>query len=336
MKFTRYFAFAFNGTESRRSKLTLFVGATSLLLVSACQSGCGSGTIHWNQPPIPRPPTLYHAYVSTFNATIQRYDVPMYPTSAPSATVSVSSPGLMAEDQTGTLYVVQSSNFAGGDHVVALTTSFGFTSSSTLFTLQVPKGTGHSEAPSAAAVAIDRAGNLYVSNPSDPSINVYSAPVTGSSTIAYRISSSFDIPGATCFDPTGDLFVADGPRIVMIPQPYVTSPRTSFALTLYSATSVACDSAGNIYVGGGTAHDKIDVYQPPYSASSSPAYSLNLPGSSQAYVAAVSFDPGGDLFATIIDSGNDLLIEYTPPVTATSNPFLIYPLSNANTVAAGP
>ena len=331
MKLIRYFSLAFNGVESRQATLSFFVSAVGLLLILTSQSGCGSGTIHWNQPPTPRPPTLYHAYVSTLNATIQRYDVPMYQTSAPSATVSLSSPGLMAEDQTGTLYVVQSSN-----NVVAVAASIGF--GPTQFTLRVPTGTGHTEAPSAAAVAIDRAGNLYVSNPSDPAIDVYSAPVTSSSTVAYRFSTGGDIPGALCFDPTGDLFVADGPRIIMIPQPYMTSPRTSFALTLYSATSVACDSGGNIYVGGGTAHDKIDVYQSPYSASSTPVFSLSLPGSNTAYVAAVSFDPGGDLFATIIDSSNNpngLLVEYTPPLTASSNPYLIYPLSNANTVAAG-
>lgn len=187
--------------------------------------------------------------------------------------------------------------------------------------------------------------HLAVADSQNYRVLIYDAPfVTGESAslvlgqpdFTHRDSSNqpsaseFGFPVDVVVDRTGNLWVADsmGDRIVEFKPPLISGMDASLVMNSYHPTSIAFDSAGNLWVTGATT---VSEFTPPFASDMQPtltigAYSTCDPGPYHLYIppsasattlcapSGITFDPKGNLWVS--DFFNLRVLEFVPPFSS--------------------
>ena len=334
----------------------IFGIAVSLAFVGL--AACGSSSAVPFQPPAlptkpvaavtPSPP-LGRMYISdgANPGTIKAYAWPSLPLGNPLATlIGSNGPQGMAFDKAGDLFVANSAGQAvqvfsqpitdGAKPRFTLKPFFLFCLGSCSNPLLPDVAVD-----SAGGLALDEGGTLYYQHCIEVcfatltlkrSLYVYPAPVSASSPY-HEISFSCQVHfkgykriGSNCpdsgfgffadiaFDRSGNLWAAlsDGHL-----EEYA-SPATTSAPVLsvpISASGIKFDTIGNLYVG---TSNGVDVYRPPFSASMTKAFSINV--AAPGYLA---FDATGKLLVS--SAGKNVLV-FAPPFSSASVPVATLPV----------
>jgi secreted PhoX family phosphatase len=202
-------------------------------------------------------------------------------------------PEAIAFDHSGNLWIVDTSNnrvleytqpFSNGEAASIVIGQPNFTSSAsntTATTLNQPDG-----------IAFDSSGDLWVSDALNDRVLEYSAPfssgematlVLGEKNFVTAIDQTskagMSTPAGLAFDSTGDLWVADGIRVLEYTTPFTTHEGASIVIgqNTFTNQSTVADATG-----------------------------LDLPY-------GVAFDPSGNLW--VADWGDNRVLEYAAPIT---------------------
>jgi len=201
-------------------------------------------------------------YVVTDRVTgsVTAFAWPLTNTSTPVATFGTSAGGFMAFDPNGNLWAT-SQNAVVVEYVPPFTNS---TVESNGLTDGITDSYG---------IAFDSGGDMFISNAdSSGTIVMYPAPYT---TLGTTITVPDTNPGLHGLAVSGSqLFVADtrNNRILVYNLPLGGNvPSVTFTTT--APLGLTVDTHGNLYITE-QGHDKIDVFTPPFSNSSSPARSI--------------------------------------------------------------
>jgi len=164
-------------------------------------------------------------------------------------------------------------------------------------------------------VAIDSSGNLYVAEPLADVIEVFNAPLSGASPLAFSITNGAGDARGLAFDASGRLFVYGGSGIQVYNAPFSSGSAPAFTLTAVGLNDhgIAFDASGNLFAVGGSG--TVNVYLAPFSNGQSPAFSFSAtPTTSNDYLA---FDRANNLYVP----GEDGNVYVTmPPYSAGSTP----------------
>ena len=235
--------------------------------------------------------------------------------------------------QTGpsfTLYAVQNSGVAGSS-VIELPLFNGQNGQSLVSpanTIAVPMQT------SFQALAVDTAGNLYVSAsvvtapPMLYEIQVYVPTATGAATPARTITSaSLTAPlTSIAVDATGEVYALTGNSICVFaasatgtstPVRLITGSLTQ----LNSASSIAVDAAQNIYVAN-TNGNNVLVFSSTATGNAAPAGTLSGAATGIATPLGVALDSAGDIYVASFTqpSNSSLVLEFAPAATGNAAP----------------
>ena len=187
---------------------------------------------------------------------------------------SLSSAGYLAVDAAGDVFVTNNS-LPGVTEIPA-----GCSSSACYQTLASWLGF------TTEGVAVDGAGNLYVSVPQ----NVYKIPVGCTSNLCQvTVGGGFGAPEGLAVDGAGSVYVADiynGAPLWEVP---VAGPQFTVGTGLNSPEDAVVDSANNVFVGDPSLRYLVEI--PPGGGSQTNIGSFSCPD-------AVAVDAAGDLFAT--------------------------------------
>jgi sugar lactone lactonase YvrE len=151
-------------------------------------------------------------------------------------------------------------------------------------------------------------------------INVFSAPITSSSTVSFSIINGFTDTRGLTFDSSGNLWInainGANPIIAKYTPPFSSgsTPSLSF-VSSGNIHGIAFDTAGNLYATGTSG---VDVYAPPFSAATTKSFTMAASGPNY-----LKFDRSGNLYVT--DSLGHLLV-FTPPFSGSSVPAVTVPL----------
>lgn len=227
-----------------------------------------------------------------------------------------------------TLYAVQNDNQSStvGNSVLEFPANVSGSIAATN-SVTVPMQTGYD------AVAVDTAGNLYVSAsvttfPTLYEILVYAAGATGSTTPARTItSSSFStFISSIAVDSTGDVYALSGNSISVFATDAAANaiPVRQIAGTLTqlnSASAIAVDAAQNIYVANAQAND-ILVFSSTETGNVSPAGVLTGTATEIGSPSGVAVDSSGDLYVASYNqpSNSSLVLEFAPGATGNAAP----------------
>ena len=230
-----------------------------------------------------------------------------------------------------TLYVVQNSTGVAGSSVLELPLLNGQTWQSLVTpsnTVSVPMQT------SFQALAVDTAGNLYVSAsvvtapPMLYEILVYAPAATGSATpIRTLTSASLTAPATSiAVDATGEIYALSGNSILVFA---ATATGTSTPVRLItgsltqlnSPSSIAVDSAQNIYVAN-TAGYNVLVFSSTATGNVAPASILSGTMTQISAPLGVTLDSTGDLYVASFNqpSNSSLVLEFAPGATGNAAP----------------
>ncbi len=287
-------------------------------ILAACGGGGSSGAVPTggsSPRPTPTPtPAQVRLYVSDGRTpgTINVFLLPLNTTSAPVTVLAGNNgPAGMAFDGAHRLFVANS--LSGSLQVFAPPIVSGAVPAFTL------------SAAAAVDVKLDSRGSAYALGStrcgffcSLDNIQVFSSPITGSSTVSVTfpvMRGSLLRTQGLAFDGSGHLWTNTGFRGTCTMQEYSTpiEPSTTAVLTFNNSCAngygLAFDSSGNMYSDG---INGVDVYDAPFTASTTRAFTIN--NLSPVYLA---FDPSGNLY--VADIGGSLH-EFSPPFSSKSVP----------------
>jgi len=289
-----------------------------VLLLAVCVAslaGCGKGSAKFTTTP-PAPQYLYVANDDDPGGVIAQYTLPLTSTSTPNFSLSINNVDGVALDSSGNLIAIGGTSVevynaplsatsapavtfnsppapigialdSSGDLFVGSNGSMGFyvsdhplTSSSTFST---PNTNGLQFVNGAA---VDPSGNLIVSNNdfsnNTGSLAVFAPPYTGAPAVVTPALSNTWYFGSAISGT--QLFVPNhyGSSIDVYNLPLATSSAPVFSIpdTVVPGI-VAFDKSGNMYVG--SQQGEIDVFAPPFSATSAPTVTLNLTSGGNAW-----------------------------------------------------
>lgn len=328
----------------------LFTIGVSLMLGLSLVAGCGGGgtaiqTISPPPPPhSPPPPPTSHIYiwdavnpsVANGGQTIYAYTLPITTKSAKVASIADGgSQNVLAFDATHRLFVTQNQS------VEVFTQSIADGATSASFNLKTSEDNPQD-------IKIGPAGDVFVAGTNLVScrlcfantagIDVFTAPVTSSSTVAFHIAvggraGGWTRPVGMALDRGGNLWAGDGHDATMFeyapPFSSTSVPTLQFPID-FNPSDLAFDSAGNMYAAG----PGIVVYTPPFTSSTTKAFTISLTETAH-YLA---FDSAGNLYVTTGNGTDAKLLVFSPPFSGASVPAvtLVLPGSSAMGVAIGP
>jgi len=152
-------------------------------------------------------------------------------------------------------------------------------------------------------VAVDRAGDVFVSDAAEASNRVVELQQTATGYGPQVNLATSDGPNsafrAIAVDSAGDVFVADIGAGLVVEFPWTGTgygPQTT--LPFGATEGVAVDSAGDVFVAGGAEFPKTSTGYGPQ---------ITLPFSGLYYPSGIAVDSGGDAFE--VDQGNGLAVE---------------------------
>ena len=242
--------------------------------------------------------------------------------------------GCSQTQQTGpafTLYMVQNSTGVAGSSVIELPLLNGATGNATV----TPSNTVNvAMQTSFQALAVDTAGNLYVSAsvvtspPMLYEIQVYAPTATGAATPARTITSASLTAPATSIavDATGEIYALTGNSISVFA---ATATGTSTpvrlisgALTLLnSPRCIAVDSAQNIYIAN-TNGNNVLLFSSTATGNVAPAGILSGAATGIATPLGVALNSAGDIYVASFNqpSNSSLVLEFAPAATGNAAP----------------
>lgn len=243
------------------------------------------------------------------------------------ATGCANNTGTPAPEPAFTLYVVQDGSAALTNSVLQFPAN-GSGSLAPANTVTVPSQTAYD------AVAVDTAGNLYVSASvvtAPPFLNeilVYAAGATGSATPARTItgpSLSTSI-SSIAVDSTGEVYALSGNSIGVFAANASTNAtplrQIAGALTqLNSASAIAVDAAQNIYVAN-TAGGNVLVFSSTQSGNVAPAGIITGTSGNLGAPSGVAIDSSGDIYVASFNqpSNSSAVLEFAPGATGNATP----------------
>lgn len=280
----------------------------------------------------------------------------------------------LAVDGAGNLWVADTVN----NRVLEFTAPFSSSMSATLAIGQpnLTTGTGglsQSLLFAAAGLAFDGNGNLWIADSMNSRVLEFKPPfATGmnaslvigqasfSGGASTATSSGMGGPFGLVFDSAGNLWVADtwNNRILEYQAPFTTGMSASLVIgqpnftsnaigttasTFIEPTSIAFDSAGNLWVAD-PENNRVLEFQKPFTTGMSASLVLgqsSFTSSSGATTennlalgdkAQIAFDSSGDLWVT--DVVNNRVLEFTPPFSNDQNASLVLGQGNFNSKTA--
>jgi hypothetical protein len=167
-------------------------------------------------------------------------------------------------------------------------------------------------------VALNHAGDLFVSTWHDNEVLEYAPPLSNSSAPVTTITNGISGPEGLAVDRSGDLWVANFrafDNVVEYTPPFSNSsaPVLTISTGIHGPQTLAFDSSGNLWVADTGSHTVLE-YNPPFSGSSSPAVTI----SGVADPEALALDSGGHLFVS--DRNGNQVLEFAPPFSNSSTP----------------
>ncbi|MBV8354887.1 MAG: hypothetical protein JO101_06180 [Candidatus Eremiobacteraeota bacterium] len=131
-------------------------------------------------------------------------------------------------------------------------------------------------------MAFDTQGNLWVKDDDNQTMDEYVPPFSAKSVPALTFPKASGAQyGSMFFDRKDEMFVANndasGNGVDVYLPPFTKNTTKAFTINSTLANIVTTDSSGNLYVTSGTG--VLYVFTPPFSASSTPAVTMPIPGS---------------------------------------------------------
>ena len=203
-----------------------------------------------------------------------------------------------------------------------------------------------------AGVAVDKAGNLFVSERSNNRILEFVPPFSNGmnasmvigqpsfvSSVAATTQSNLSFPAGIALDRAGNLFVADSSnnRVLEFEAPFLAGMKASVVigqLTFTTRTAavtasglstplgVALDAAGNLFVADAR-NNRVLEFKPPFVNGKAAAvvigqtaFTTNTGGTTATglvFPAGIAFDGGGNLYVS--DGDNNRVLQFEPPFT---------------------
>jgi len=292
-------------------RLTLCLFAAAFI---ACLAACSGSTN------MPGPPAgTQHFYTNGTTGHVLQFALPLSG-SAPTATLS-----LPTASDVSALAVDSAGNVAVGTFGGSISIFTGSASASATF----KNGTS----TFVDNLAFNSAGDLFATTNSN-SINVFTHPLTSASTPSQVITSvNLTLSDGLAFDSANDLIVTNTPtptssNLLVYAPPYTGLPIATAAIPAASYRQMAISGTQLFVVNSNVSASKIDVYNLPITAASTPAFLISngLFGGSVSGSGA-SLDSSGNLYAGL--SGN------TGPPDMGAIRIYVPPFSGAPTVADG-
>jgi len=225
-----------------------------------------------------------------------------------------------------TLYAVQNSTGIAGSSVLELPVNNGQSGQ-----LSVTPSTTLSVAmqTSFQALAVDNAGNLYVSATvvtAPPFLNEIQVYAPGATTPTYSLTSLTSQASSIAVDATGAVYALNGNNISVFapgatgnaaPVRLITGSLTQ----LNSASGIAVDAAQNIYVAN-TGGGNVLVFSSTATGNVAPASILSGAATGIATPSGVALDSTGDIYVTSYNqpSNSSVVLEFAPGSTGNAAP----------------
>jgi len=300
---------------SSRRTLCLFAAA-----FIACLAACGGSTNSTVPGP---PPGTQHLYTNGPTGHAVQFALPLTG-STPSATLN-----LPPTSDVSALAVDSAGNVAIGAFGGNISIFNGPISSSAFPSATFKNGTS----TFVDNLAFNSAGDLFATTNSN-SINVFTHPLTSASTPSQVITSvNLTLSDGLAFDSANDLIVTNTPtptssNLLVYAPPYTGLPIATAAIPAASYRQMAISGTQLFVVNSNVSASKIDVYNLPITAASTPAFLISngLFGGSVSGSGA-ALDSSGNLYAGL--SGN------TGPPDMGAIRIYVPPFSGAPTVADG-
>jgi len=295
-------------------------------------------------------------------------------TSLASATTAtgLSAPTGLAFGSSGNLWVSDSSNNRVLEYKAPLSTgeAASLVIGQSSFTASDNTVTNSSSLNSPSGLAFDSSGNLWVADLLNGRVLEYMAPFStheaatlvigaGSFTVSNDevTKAGLNAPNSVAFDSSGDLWVADGHRVLEYATPLVTheaaklvigqntftnSSTVTTSTGLNTPNGLAFDSSGNLWVGD-KLNDRVLEYTAPFStfeAASLVIGATNFTSSTAPYPikptptgldqpTGLAFDSSGNLW--VADGVNDRVVAYGASSSATTSTTSISATSTTST-----
>jgi hypothetical protein len=256
-----------------------------LVDVAGCSSSSTSPT------PTPTPVGVQHLYVTDNGSpgTVFVFNLPLTATSTPTVTLLTTGNGAANPcfDNAGShIYVPMD----GSDTVQVF--ALPLTASSTpAFTLTTTS-TGED-------CHFDGSGNLYVAESAGSKIEVFKAPVASGSIVNSTITGAALVnPWGIWTDASGNVFSSTHPSAAVEYSAFPTNAQTAaFGPTSNDQFGLALGPSGSLYAANATAAGVIDVYDPPFSNSSTKNVAETITTPLTNWVSYMAFDAAGNLYA---------------------------------------
>jgi WD40 repeat protein len=276
------------------------LAASVILSVVGCSSSSTS------PGPTPPPGSGQHLYVTDKGtpSTIFVFNTPITASSTPAVTLLTTgnAAGNPCFDNANHIFVPMAN-----DHTVQVFNLPLTASSTPAFTLAIGS-TGRD-------CHFDASGDLYVQESAANQIEVFQAPVMSGSTVHSTLTNAALQAGYGIWtDPSGDVFAATALKAALEFSPFpANTPTASFGPASFDCFGLAIGPSGSLYIANATANGTIDVYDPPFSNSSTKNAAKTIVTTLTSYVSYMAFDSLGNLYVGGDDVGVFHVLEYTPP-----------------------
>jgi len=284
--------------------------AFALLISALLASGCSSSST-----PAPPPPAgLSNLYATQCTGThmIDVFKPPFSNTSTPAVSVPFPS---------GAVCVVSGGYLPKTNQVAVGTNGSGwYVYSLPLTATSAP--VAHVAAPAfAGGFAQDSAGDVWVSDRGNSTINSFVPPITSTSTASVSFADTGGGPYVLQLNAAGQLFAGncDSNTVTMYTPPFTNTTTATATITPPAATCtepIGLDGVGNLYVSEFDVTANVWIYNPPYSNASTPATTITGGPSGTNSPAQFAFDSAGNIY--ISNSGSGMISSFAPPLTAAS------------------
>jgi hypothetical protein len=261
--------------------------------------------------PLPTRPPDQYLYVGSSPSQVLQYTLPITSTSAPTATLPISSEDF-AVDWSGDLVTVNAGEL--------MLFPAPITSSSTA-TATFAIGGG--------PLLFNSAGDLVLTSGSPAGFYVYSPPFSSSTTASQFISNA-NVGDSAAMDTAGNIFASFGVLtrasgvggyVGVFAPPYTGTPIVTPMLYNTTYGGIALSSTQLFVFDSNSEAGSIDVYDLPLTPTSVPAFTI-LPGYQPVSIAV---DTSGNLYVGNF-LGNRIQV-FTPPFSASSTPSVTLPIN---------